>query len=71
VAEGNKNAYGLLDLESIPYHGNEKAKGELREAMKKHMVQNVVHSEREVRNAMGEVMARRRTGVPHGAQGTR
>jgi hypothetical protein len=34
-------------------------------------VQNVVHQEKEVRNAMGEVMMRRRTGVPHGAVGTR
>jgi len=71
VAEGNKDANRLLELESIPYRENEKAKSELREAMKKYMVQNVVHSEKEVRNAMGEVMARRRAGVPHGAQGTR
>jgi curved DNA-binding protein CbpA len=71
VAESNKDANRLLELESIPYRENEKAKQELREALKKYMVQNVVHSEREVRNAMGEVMNRRRTGVPHGAQGTR
>jgi hypothetical protein len=58
-------------LESIPYRDNEKAKSELREALKNYMVQNFVHQEKEVRNAMGEVMMRKRTGVPHGAQGTK
>ena len=71
VAETNKDASRLLELESIPYQDNEKAKSELREALKKYMVQNVVHQEREVRNAIGQSMARRRAGVPHGAQGTR
>lgn len=71
VTESNNESNRLLDLESIPYRENEKAKSELREAMKKFMVQNVVHQEKDVRNAMGQSMARRRTGVPHGAQGTR
>jgi curved DNA-binding protein CbpA len=71
VAESNKDAGRLLELESIPYRENEKAKSELREALKKYMVQNVVHQEKEVRNAIGQSMARRRPGVPHGAQGTR
>jgi curved DNA-binding protein CbpA len=71
VTESNKDASRLLELESIPYRDNEKAKSELREALKKYMVQNVVHQEKEVRNAMGQVMARRREGVPHGAQGTK
>jgi curved DNA-binding protein CbpA len=71
VAESNKDAGRLLELESIPYRENEKAKSELREALKKYMVQNVVQNEKEVRNAMGESMAKRRTGVPHGALGTR
>ncbi|KAF2853521.1 membrane associated DnaJ chaperone-like protein [Plenodomus tracheiphilus IPT5] len=71
VAEANKDASRLLEMESIPYRDNEKAKSELREALKKFMVNNVVHQEREVRNAMGQSMAKRRAGVPHGAQGTR
>lgn len=71
VTESNKDADRLLELESIPYRENEKAKSELREALKKYMVQNVVHQEKEVRNAIGQSMARRRTGVPYGAQGTR
>lgn len=71
VAEANKDASRLLELESTPYRDNERAKGELREALKKYMVQNVVHQEREVRNAIGQSMAKRRTGAPHGAQGTK
>ncbi len=71
VAECNKDASRLLELESTPYRDNERAKSELREALKKYMVQNVVHQEREVRNAIGQSMAKRRTGVPHGAQGTK
>jgi hypothetical protein len=71
VAESNRDASRLLELESIPYRENEKAKSELREALKKYMVQNVVHQDKEVRNAIGQSMARRRTGVPHGAQGTK
>ncbi|KAF2820198.1 hypothetical protein CC86DRAFT_118266 [Ophiobolus disseminans] len=71
VAETNKEANRLLELETVPYRENEKAKSELKAAMKKYMVQNVVHSEKEVRNAMGEVMSRRRAGVPHGAVGTK
>jgi curved DNA-binding protein CbpA len=70
VGEANRDAGRLLELESIPFRENEKAKAELREALKKYMVQNVVHQEREVRNAMGGVMARRRV-APHGAVGTK
>ncbi|KAF2111996.1 hypothetical protein BDV96DRAFT_580968 [Lophiotrema nucula] len=71
VRDSGMDASRLLELESTPYRENEKAKSELREALKKYMVQNVVHQEREVRNAIGVSMARRRAGVPHGAQGTR
>lgn len=71
VEDSNKDATRLLELESIPYRENENAKSELRDAMKKYMVQNVVHQEKDVRNAIGQSMARRRAGVPHGAQGTK
>ncbi|KAF2730713.1 hypothetical protein EJ04DRAFT_499981 [Polyplosphaeria fusca] len=65
------DATRLMELETIPYRENERAKTELREAMRKYMIQNVVHSERDVRNAIGQSMVRRRQGVPHGAQGTK
>ncbi|PSN72662.1 hypothetical protein BS50DRAFT_545377 [Corynespora cassiicola Philippines] len=71
IRDSALDASRLLDLESIPFRDNEKAKTELRDALKKYMVQNVVHQEREVRNAIGQSIVRRRAGVPHGAQGTR
>ena len=71
VSECHKDASRLLELESTPFRDNEKAKGDLRDALKKYMVQNVVHQEKDVRNAIGQSIARRRTGVPHGAQGTK
>ncbi|KAF2864671.1 hypothetical protein BDV95DRAFT_532495 [Massariosphaeria phaeospora] len=71
VSDATLDASRLLDLESTPYRENEKAKSELREALRKYMVQNVVHQEKDVRNAIGQSMARRRAGAPHGAQGTR
>lgn len=71
VSGSNNDATRLLELESIPFRENEHAKHELRQALKKYMVQNVVHQEKEVRNAIGQSMVRRRAGVPHGAQGTK
>ncbi|CAI6339438.1 unnamed protein product [Periconia digitata] len=61
----------LLEFESTPFKENERAKVELREALKKYMVQNVVHQEKDVRNAIGQTIAKRRIGAPHGAQGTK
>lgn len=63
-------ASGLVDMETTPYKGEEGAKRELREAMKKYMMQNTLHSDREVRNAIGQNLKRRREGAPHGARGT-
>lgn len=71
VAEANKDASRLLELETTPYRENEKAKSELKEALKKYMVNNVVQQEKEVRDAMGGVRLKKREGVPHGAVGTR
>ncbi|KAF2260593.1 hypothetical protein CC78DRAFT_584652 [Lojkania enalia] len=71
VRDSAADASRLLDLETTPYQGNERAKGDLRSALKKYMVQNVVHQERDVRNAIGVSMAKRRAGVPAGARGNR
>jgi hypothetical protein len=71
VRESAQDASRLLNLESIPYRENERAKNELKEALKKYMVQNVVHQERDVRNAIGQSIARRRAGAPAGARGTK
>ncbi|KAF1971566.1 hypothetical protein BU23DRAFT_569732 [Bimuria novae-zelandiae CBS 107.79] len=71
VEAGNADVTRILELESTIFKENERAKGELREAMKKFMVNNVVHQEPEVRNAIGQRIGRRRTGAPHGAVGTK
>ncbi|KAF2637371.1 hypothetical protein P280DRAFT_472088 [Massarina eburnea CBS 473.64] len=71
IRNSNQDVSRLLDLESTPFKENEQAKSELKEAMKKYMVQNVVHQEREVRNAIGQSMEKRRAGAPHGALGTK
>lgn len=71
VKDSAQDVNRLLALESTPYRENEHAKNELRQAIKKYMVQNVVHAQKEVRNAMGESMNRRRAGVPAGAKGNR
>ncbi|KAF2017488.1 hypothetical protein BU24DRAFT_420530 [Aaosphaeria arxii CBS 175.79] len=70
VQESALDANRLLELESMPYRENEQLKTELRQALKRYMVQNVVHSQKIVRNAMGESLQRRRAGAPAGAKGT-
>ncbi|KAJ4358120.1 uncharacterized protein N0V89_002699 [Didymosphaeria variabile] len=71
VQAGNQDVTRILELESTIFKENERAKGALREAMKTYMVQNVIHQEPEVRNAIGQRIGRRRAGAPHGAQGTK
>lgn len=70
VNDGNVLATRLVDMESTPYRHDERAKSELKEAMKRYMMTNAVHMDREVRNAMGQAYARRRAGAPSGAKGT-
>jgi curved DNA-binding protein CbpA len=71
VRASTQEASRLRELESIAFRDHEPAKKELREAMRQYMVQNVVHQEKEVRNAMGQSLARRRANAPHGAVGTK
>ncbi|KAF2206066.1 hypothetical protein GQ43DRAFT_467603 [Delitschia confertaspora ATCC 74209] len=71
VTNINEQASRILDLESMPYRGNKHVKHELREALNKYMVQNVVNQERVVRNAIGASIKKRREGVPLGAKGNR
>jgi hypothetical protein len=67
--EGEANM--LMGLEMTPFAGDEAAMREMRGRMKRFLVDNTVRSNPEVRNAMGEAIARRRQGVPHGAVGAR
>lgn len=61
----------LMGLEMTPFANDEGAMREMRGRMKRFLVDNTVRSNAEVRNAMGEAIARRRQGVPHGAVGAR
>jgi hypothetical protein len=70
VRSGSQLATRLVEMESTPYRGNERAKNDLKEAMKRYMMTNAVHMDRDVRNAIGQSYARRRAGVPSGARGT-
>jgi hypothetical protein len=70
VRDGSQLATRLVEMESTPYRDNERAKNELREAMKRYMMTNAVHMDRDVRNAIGQSYARRRAGAPTGARGT-
>ncbi|THY11467.1 membrane associated DnaJ chaperone-like protein [Aureobasidium pullulans] len=60
----------LMALEMTPFT-DESDMRELRERLKRFLVDNTIRSNKEVRDAMGGVLARRRQGVPHGAAGTR
>lgn len=71
VAAGNQDVTRVLELESTIFKENERAKSELRKAMKTFMMNNVVHQEPEVRNAIGQRIGRKRADAPHGAQGTK
>ncbi|KAF2272086.1 uncharacterized protein EI97DRAFT_462283 [Westerdykella ornata] len=59
VREGSQLASRLVDMETMPYRHNERAKSDLKAAMKRYMMTNAVHMDREVRNAMGQSYARR------------
>ena len=60
----------LMALEMTPFT-DESDMRELRERLKRFLVDNTIRSNKEVRDAMGGVLARRRQGAPHGAAGTR
>lgn len=60
----------LMALEMTPFT-DESDMRELRERLKRFLVDNTIRSNKEVRDAMGGVLARRRQGVPHGAAGMR
>ncbi|KAI9825680.1 MAG: hypothetical protein M1832_001024 [Thelocarpon impressellum] len=60
----------LLGLDLAPYAGDEASLAELRARLKEWLVQNTIRADPEVRDAVGQAVARRREGAPHGAKGT-
>jgi len=71
ASDAQVDASRLLELEITPFKSDERLKGDLRNALKGWMVNNVIHGEKEVRNAIGLSLAKRRTGAPAGARGTK
>lgn len=61
----------LMGLDLAPFAGDEAGLNDLRSRLREWLVQTTVRSDPEVRNAVGEVMKRRRVGAPAGAKGTR
>ncbi|KAI9758705.1 MAG: hypothetical protein M4579_002880 [Chaenotheca gracillima] len=61
----------LLGLDMAPFAGEEKTMGDLRVRLQNWLVQNTIRTDPEVRDAVGRVMGKRRTGAPAGARGTR
>lgn len=60
----------LMGLEVIPFTTDTRSMQELRSSMRTWLVDNTVRSNPEVRDAMGRVIARRRTDAPPGARGS-
>ncbi|EKG13887.1 Heat shock protein DnaJ [Macrophomina phaseolina MS6] len=69
LIDADQDAMRLVGLETMPFQGEEGEK-ELRGKMKDWIVQNSIRSDPQVRNAMGQVLARRRQNAPAGARGT-
>ncbi|KAK4657925.1 hypothetical protein QC762_202200 [Podospora pseudocomata] len=65
------DATNLLQLELAPFAGDEKGMGEVWRRVREWLVHNTIRSDPMVRDAMGRSLARRRTGAPVGARGTR
>ncbi|KAI9842548.1 MAG: hypothetical protein M1837_007061 [Sclerophora amabilis] len=61
----------LLGLDMAPFANDERTMGELRARLQEWLVQNTIRTDPDVRDAVGRVMGKRRTGAPTGARGTR
>ena len=66
-----KEAGMLMQLEMTPLEGSEENLRDLKNKMRRFLVDNTVRSDGGVKSAIGRVLERRREGVPHGAIGTR
>lgn len=71
VGETDREVKRLLELELVPFRGDEGMEGELRAGLRRWLVDNAVRGRQEVRDAVGRVVERRRQGVPAGATGAR
>lgn len=67
----DKEAERLMAMEMAPFVGDGKAVREVQGRVKEWLVQNTVRSDPMVRDALGNVLRRKREGVPSGARGTK
>lgn len=61
----------LMGLEMTPFMRDEEALGNVKGKVKEWLVQNTIRSDPEVRDALGNLMKRRRVDAPAGAKGNR
>lgn len=61
----------LIGLEMSPFAGDEQVLKDVKGKVKEWLVQNTIRNDPEVRDAMGNVLKRRRTDAPAGARGNR
>lgn len=65
------DAARLIDMELMPFKGDEALKGKLRTNMREWLINNTIRSDPMVRDSLGTYLARRREDAPAGARGTR
>ena len=71
VGFADKEAERLMAMEMAPYVGDPRAVKEVQARVKEWLVQNTVRSDPMVRDALGNVLKRRRADAPAGARGTK
>jgi hypothetical protein len=61
----------LMGMEMIPFGGDPQAMNSVKGKVKEWLVQNTIRQDPEVRDAIGNLLKRRRTDAPAGARGNR
>jgi hypothetical protein len=64
-------AIRLMGMEMSPFVGDNEALRDVKSKVKGWLVENTIRSDPEVRDALGNLLKRRRTDAPAGARGNR
>jgi hypothetical protein len=67
----DEEASRLMRMEMAPFAGNTQVAADMHGKVKDWLVQNTIRNDPEVRDAVGNVLKRRRTDAPAGAKGTK
>lgn len=65
---GEQEASRLLAMDMAPFAGDDQGTSDLKGKIREWLVNNTIRADPEVRDAMGRVLSRRRSGVPRGAK---